>query len=203
MKSGWTKAFSGAIAGAICGVGVMALTCQGPTSPVAKTTPVDSLIITNQMTGWVLDSSVSVSGAAMMPFTNSTANNDWVDGGCISYCGKCDGTDALKDGFGTYLKEPLASATRKLEIFVLDYGSAAAADSEFNVWLNKNATSTKETISPFSNTTAIGFDVGGGLNVFAHMSNIFIELQFSDYDSSSQAVPDASAFLTYYNSRIK
>ncbi len=203
MKSGWTKAFSKVLAGAICGVGVMALTCAGPTTPKAVTTPVDSLIITNQITGWVLDSSVSVSGAATMPFTNSTANSNWVDGGCPSYCGKCDGTDALKDGFGTYLKEPLAGATRKLEVFVLDYGSAAAADSEFNIWPIKYAASTKETISPFPNTTAIGFDVGGGLYVFAHMSNIFIEMQFSDYDSSSQAVPDASAFSTYYNSKIK
>jgi hypothetical protein len=203
MKSGWTKAFSRVIAGAVCGVGVMALTCGGPTSPVAKTTPVDSLVITNQITGWVLDSSESVSGAAMMPFTNTTANNNWVDGGCPSYCGNCDGTDALKDGFGTYLKEPLAGATRKLELFVLDYGSARAADSEFNVWVTKNSGSVSETITPFSTTTAIGFDEGGGLNVYAHMSNIYIELRFTDYDSSSQVVPDASAFLTYYNSKIK
>jgi len=164
---------------------------------------VDSLVITNQMAGWVLDSSMSVFGGAMLPFTNATANNEWVDGGCTSYCGRCDGTDALKDGFGTYFKEPLANAKRELEVFVLDYGSASAADSEFTVWVNKNSGTPSETVAPFSPTTAIGYDVGGGLIVFAHISNIFVELQFNDYDSSSAAVPDASAFLTYYNSKIR
>jgi len=164
MKLVSVKLVSRVLAGAICCAGVIALTCGGPTaSKTTNTTSVDSLVITNQMTGWVLDSSVSVSGAAMMPFTNSTAN-DFVDGGKTDYCGKCDGTDALKDGMGTYLKEPLAGHTRKLEVFVLDYGSASAAVAEFNVWVKKDSGMTSETITLFPTTTAIGFDLGGGVD---------------------------------------
>jgi hypothetical protein len=184
--------------GTACLLGLNFSLC-GPTSPTTHTTIKDLIIKDNQITGWILD---TVWNDSAMPFTDATAN-DFVDGGKIDYCGSCNGTGPLKTGIATYFINP--QKNHKLRAFVLDYGTASGAKTEFDVWVNKNkaSASTEETISPFSNTTAIGFDIGGGLNVFANFSNYYVELKFNNYDSSSLAVPDASTFLNYYNSKIK
>jgi len=163
-------------------------------------TSLNDLKISNQISGWEVDSNYSDTA---IPFTDSTSGPSFVDGGNIDYCGACNGHDALKSGFGIYCKNP--QDNHKVEVFVLDYGTAAAARAEFNVWVNKNngLSLPQETISPFSNTTSIGFEVGGGLKVYACFINYYVELQFANYNPSSLANSDAAAFLSYYNAKIK
>lgn len=178
----------------------MALTCGSPTGPtVSQLTPVSALRVGNNViSGWVLD---TVLLDTIANFNNTTAGQ-FADGGDADYCGVCNGTDPLQGGLGTYFKN---SQGRKLEVFVLNYGTAPAAKTEFNFWVNQKtgAGSTPEAILPFSDTAVVAYYPGGGLHAYAHFDNYYIELQFNDYDSSSEAVPDANTFLTYYSSRIK
>ncbi len=198
MNFGSVKVITGVAVGAFCCAGIIVLSCGGPTAPSGSTTtPLTNLVVTSQVPGWVLDSAWNDSA---MPFTDATATN-FVDGGCIDYCGPCNGADALKNGIATYFKS--TQGGHKMEAFVLDYGTSSAAKTEFNVWVSKDSAVAKETIPPFATTTAIGYVAGGGMTVFANISNFFIQMQFTDYDSSSQAVPDAAAFLNYYKPKIK
>lgn len=161
---------------------------------------INSLIITNQISGWVVDSSRGDSTATAMPFVDSTVYR-FFDGGCVDYCGPCNGSDDLKDGILTYLKNPQSDS--ELTAIVIDYGTDSGAKAEFNLWITLDSWATRDTISPFSDTTALGFDAGGGgLSVHAHFRNYYIELDFSNYASPGAAVPDARAFLNYYYSKI-
>jgi hypothetical protein len=200
MKRRFGKFLIAVICGIVSVAGIFLFTCGGPTNPVSSTPSWKNLVITNQIAGWEVDSNYSDTA---IPFTDATSGPDFVDGGNSDYCGLCDGHDALKSGFGIYYKNP--QNNRKLEVFVLDYGTAAAAKTEFNVWVGKDTALAmpQETIPPFMDTTARGFEVGGGLNVYAHISNYYLELRFTDYNPSSLANPDAAAFLDYYNSKIK
>jgi hypothetical protein len=164
------------------------------------TTPLSDLIVTTQIAGWGLDTSRNHSAQS---FTNATAVN-YVDGGSKQYCGFCDGTDPLKDGLCTYF---ITSKGNTLKSIVLDYGSSSAAKTEFDYWVtfsNDTAGEIPKTISPFSDTTAVGYYGGGGVTAYAHFDNYFLEFDVAkNYDSSGQAVPDAQAFLNYYSSKIK
>jgi hypothetical protein len=196
------KVLAAFVCGTVVLAGILFITC-GPTSPsssgpTVSTTPLNDLIVIDQIAGWGIDTSVNNTA---MPFTDSTSGPNFVDGGNSDYCGLCNGTGPLKNGIGTYFMA--LQNNHKIRSFVLDYGTAAAAKKKFDAWVANNSTSKSEAIGSFPNTTAIGFDFGGGMSVFAHFINFFVELRFNNYDSSSLAIPDASAFLNYYNSKIK
>src|SRR5271157_1020526 len=122
MKSGWTKAFSRVIAGAVCGVGVMALTCGGPTSPATPQIQLSDLQLSaNQIQGWIPDSTSNFVDTSIYLF---------VDGGSSTYCGTCiHGT--LKAGFLDFLYKVQSPDTEWLKMFVIDYGTAASAQTIF------------------------------------------------------------------------
>jgi hypothetical protein len=148
------------------------------------------------MSGWTIQDSVA-------HYVDSTINyfgEAGVDGGSIDFCGDCKGNSTLKEGIYSHFA---TSQNNKVQVFIMDYRNAANAQAEFTVWVNKNAASTKETISPFSKITAVGYDVGGGLYTYGNFINYCVELQFDNYDSSSLVIPDAATFLNYYNSKIK
>jgi hypothetical protein len=201
MNLGTRKVLISIACGTLMVGGIFLVRC-GNTNPAdsgsrVSPTPLTDLVVSDQITGWVVDSNYSDTA---MPFTDATSN-DRVDGGNIDYCGSCNGHDALKSGIATYFKN--TQNNHKVEVFILDYGTAGAAKAEFNVWVGKKAGLTTETIAPYSTSTAIGFDVGGGLYAYANLVNFYVEMQFANYDSSSQVIPDASAFLSYYSSKIK
>jgi hypothetical protein len=191
-----------------CGVlmiaGIVLLTC-GPTSPTpTPSTPLNELTITsNEFPGWgndtiLMDTTHYIGSTA---FTD-TMIHDFVDGGNTDYCGACNGHGSLKSGLATYFKYP--DSGYKLFSLVIDYGTASAANAEFNVWINKKTGQTQVPIPSFSNTTAVGYEGNGGVTAYAHFSNYYIELQFSNYNGLTDlAVADAKIFLAYFQSKIK
>jgi hypothetical protein len=161
---------------------------------ICKTTPLKDLIITNQISGWVID---STSADTAMNITDANSSLFW-DGGNGYYCGQCNGTGPFRGGFVTYFRNPAKGYN--LTCFVLNYGTPLKAKTEYDTWVNMTTGNTLEAISPFASTTAVGLDESGGLIAYANLSNIYMQLQFTNYASSSLAISDASVFLNYYNS---
>jgi|WetSurMetagenome_2_1015567.scaffolds.fasta_scaffold00056_40 hypothetical protein len=184
------------LGGVLCCVGVGIIAMCSPTSP-STPTKLDDLIVTNQIQGWSVDSTV----ADTVTHVTDDNINLFVDGGKIDYCGECNGSGPMKSGIVTFLKTAVGYG---VEVFVLDYGTTADATAEFNVWAGKYSAASLETISPFANTTAIGHASNGAITAFAHFGKFYLELRFSNYNGETAiAVADASTFLSYYNSKIK
>jgi hypothetical protein len=169
--------------------------CSPPIIPSVNIT-LDDFIITNQISGWAPTNNV-------VHFVDSTLW-DIIDGGNISYCGECNGNNALKAGIMSNLNNVQKNAA--VQIFVIDYGTTINAETEFNAMVAKRVDSnSKLSIPPFSDATAIGSETGSGImNAYYHSGKFYFELNgLNGYDSTSLAVADASAFLTYFQSKMK
>jgi hypothetical protein len=148
------------------------------------------LVITNQLSGW----------AAMgdpANFVDSTIFN-LVDGGSSTYCGTCSHS-TLKAGFQQIMTK--SQSTNHLKMIVIDYGTTANASEEFDIMVQGSSWTTENTLSPYSASELFYTSNSDGINLRAHFNNFFVEFQFTAYDSSAQAVPDASAFINYLHSK--
>jgi hypothetical protein len=149
------------------------------------------LHITTQIPGWT---------AAGNPvnFVDSTITN-FVDGGSSTYCGTCSHS-TLKAGFQQIMSK--SQSAYYLKLFVIDYGTAANAAAEFDKMVQGSSWTTENSLSPYSISDLFYTNNSDGINLRSHFKNFFVEFQFTAYDSSAQAVPDASAFLNYLHSKI-
>jgi hypothetical protein len=177
------------VRGAMLFVGILALSC-GPTNPGKSTPLLSDLVITNQLSGW----------AAMgdpANFVDSTITN-LVNGGSSTYCGTCSHS-TLKAGFQQIMSK--SQSTNHLKMIVIDYGTTANASEEFDIMVQGSSWTTENTLSPYSASELFYTSNSDGINLRAHFNNFFVEFQFTAYDSSAQAVPDASAFINYLHSK--
>jgi hypothetical protein len=195
MKLVSVKLVSRVLAGAICCAGVIALTCGGPTA-TKSTTPtisLDSLVITNQVAGWVSDS--------MDNFVDSSIFN-YVDGGSSTYCGTCI-KSTLKEGFQRFMFKALsATDTERVQMLVIEYGTSANVQTIFAGMVQGSSWEPESALAPYSISDAFYTNNGSVFHAYGHFSNLFIEMQFKDYTPSGLALSDASAFMNYFHSKI-
>jgi hypothetical protein len=193
MKSGWTKAFSGVVLGAICSVGVMSLTCGGPTAPKTSGVTLSSLVITNQISGWKSDS--------LSYFVDSSIYN-FVDGGSSTYCGTCS-LSTLKAGFLSFLyKVPAPADTERLKMFVIQYATSADVQAIFSGDSIGSSFMPESALAPYSISEVLYTNNGSEIHAYGHFNNFFVELKLTGYATSGLALPDASTFMNYFHSKI-
>ena len=189
MKFSPAKVLSIGAAGAMCFLAVFLFSC-GPTSPT-KNTPLNDLVISNQINGWVADSAVGY-------FVDSTIAN-FVDGGSSTYCGTCS-KSTLKEGFQLLMSK--SQSVDKLKMLIIDYGTSVNAKAEFDKKVQASSWTTENALSPFAITDVFFTNNSDGVHANGHFNNFFIELVFSAYGSSSESEPDASTFINYFHSKI-
>jgi hypothetical protein len=195
MEFGWTKAASKVFAGAICGVGVVALTCGGPTAPAKSGPPLDSLVVTNQISGW------SPADTGISYFNDNTIYN-LVDGGNSTYCGTCT-NDTLIEGYRTYMsKVPQGTDTEQLKMFVVQYANPAFVQMIFAGDSVGSSFEPESALAPYSISEVFYTNNGSTIHAFGHFNNFLVELNFTQYASGAAAVSDASTFMNYFHSKI-
>jgi hypothetical protein len=198
MKYVSVKSVVLSLPGAFC-LSLLILSTCSPTKPAATPDPFADFIIANQqISGWVIGSNDKDS---VFHFVQSTLS-DVVDGGNFSYCGDCNGSSPLKAGIHCVMNDSTKQAAAA--IFVMDYGTAANAKSEFDSRSGQQlAYSVKDTIPSFPDTVAVGAEHSGGITAFAHFGNYYCELELTGYDPSANAAADADLFFSYFKSKVK
>jgi hypothetical protein len=158
--------------------------------PVANITLAD-LHVTTQVTGWTAVGNP-------VNFVDSTITN-LVDGGSSTYCGVCSHS-TLKAGFQQIMSK--YQSVDHIKLFVIDYGTASNATAEFDKMVQGSSWTTENALSPYSVSELFYTSNSDGINLRSHFKNFYVEFQFTAYDSSAQAVPDASNFINYLHSKI-
>jgi hypothetical protein len=173
------------------GSAVIFLFSCGPTSPGKSAAVLSDMVITNQISGWApVGNPVN--------FFDSTIFN-LVDGGSNTYCGTCSHS-TLKAGFQEMMSK--SQSADNLRMFVIDYGTVANAQSEFDIMVQGSSWTTENSLPPYSASELFYTSNSDGINLRSHFNNLYIEFQLTGYDSSAQAVPDASAFINFLYSKI-
>ncbi|HUI91844.1 MAG TPA: hypothetical protein VLX68_06300 [Chitinivibrionales bacterium] len=192
MKRRLLKGLFLALFGTTCFLGLNFSLC-GPTSPGTTSVPLSSLIITNQIAGWVSDS--------MDNFVDTSIYN-YVDGGSSTYCGTCLNS-TLKEGFQRFMfKAMSATDTGRVKMLVIEYGTAANSQTIFAGKVQGSSWEPESALAPYLISDAFYTNNGSSIYAYGHFSNFYIEMQFTKYTSSGLALPDASAFMNYFHSII-
>jgi hypothetical protein len=179
----------------------------GPTGPSERApsiTTLDELILGSQaISGWERIINSWNPSDTLFSFDQSTMNL-LVDGGNVSYCKSCNGTDSpMKNGVHYSMKDSLKHTS--IDIFTIDYGTVSGATAEFNSRKNfvLSSSTSKIPLSSFTESVVLVGELSGGAMAIGHFAQYYFELTFSGYDPGSAAGVDASAFLTLFQSKVK
>jgi hypothetical protein len=171
---------------------------SGPTGPAVPQTVLSKFYLTDQVAGWVPDTS---SHLAVLPVA---ALFHAIDGGAIPY-----DSAGLKYWFTETMnggpKHDSTYGDYNFIGYAEDYGNAANSKAIFDTLTA--AKMVQNALDTFSDTIHLpGFTVAeaqadrfqGGINVFATFGRYYFEFQLVGYADPTTAAPDAVKFLTAY-----
>ncbi|MBF0430745.1 MAG: hypothetical protein HQK83_05670 [Fibrobacteria bacterium] len=99
------------------------------------------------------------------------------------------------------IEQKLVQDKPYLQLFIMDFGTAAAAASMFDVKAQQIAA--KQTIGAYEQTVAVSTKYSrGGIITYAHFDKYYIELQFETYAEADFAYADAALFLAFYEEKL-
>jgi hypothetical protein len=187
--------------------GILSITCGGinaPSEPAPSITTVDELILGSQaISGWERILNSWNPSDTLFRFDQSTINVI-VDGGNVSYCNSCNGSDSpMKNGVHYSMID--SQKTTSVDIFTIDYGRVSAATAELNSRTNYLLSSypTKTKLPSFAESVVLAGAKSGGMMVIGHFAQYYFELTFVGYSSSTDAAADANSFMTLFQSKVK
>jgi hypothetical protein len=205
MKQKSLKSLFIALFGTACFLGLTFSLCgpNGPSEPALSITTLDELILGSQaISGWERILNSWNPSDTLFRFDQSTINVI-VDGGNVSYCNSCNGSDSpMKNGVHYSMVDSQKSTS--VDIFTIDYGRVSAATTEVNFRKNYLLSSypAKTKLPSFAESVVLAGAKSGGMMAIGHFAQYYFELTFSGY-GSSDATADANSFMTLFQSKVK
>ena len=166
-----------------------------------KVISLQDFYMTNQITGWIPDSSnhFKQNPADSLYGWKDGGAPTYIDSGCVSwFFEKMNGGPTASSIGGDYV----------FMGFIMDFGTSKNARALYGAKIAANIApypAKKVTLGQYSDNEAQAITVGGGIQIYATFGKFFIEFNLTGFPASqiaSIAVPEALKFLDKYKASI-
>jgi hypothetical protein len=118
-----------------------------------------------------------------------------INGGAFEY------TDAgMIEGINQKMINEQDTDTKYYEVYLMDFGTAAKASEMFD--LKKNQISAPVPVGQYDDTVVSARRFLGGMRIYAHFSNFYLEFSLSGYMEEDMTLSTADRFLKHFDQMI-